>query len=206
MIATLVLMILALMIFGALSFQQFDSNRTQTLYTQSVQYVSDLQMVKQMLLALSTTYEVTDDEGTRRYPALPLGQNIGGIHTLPSLMMKQQNPLKKPYVYCPSAARSDQPMTVTINDIPNSYAVATSTLVKNGKSMEYVTSSGLNTVNGAVILAFIISPNPLYGGSVSCGDVEYDEASQKFNVPGGRAETITALEVEAVNLSKTSEN
>jgi hypothetical protein len=202
MIATIVLLMIALITLGALSLQSFDFNRTQQVHIQSVQYASELVMVKQMLLALSTTYEVTDDEGTRRYPAVPLGANQGAIHTLPSLMLKPKNPVGKPYIYCPFGARSDQPLAESIDDgLAPPYNVATSVLAKNGRSLPYVTGSGVNTLDGAVILAYIISPDALTDGSVRCHDVVYDKQLQKFLAAGGRVATITDLEVEAVNLN-----
>lgn len=180
----------------------YDTNQSQILFSQSLQYKDEIYLVKKSLLSLSTTYEETIDDTTILYPALPVGVNHGDYHTLPDVLMKPLNPLDKPYVYCPFAARSDQPMTETINNgtgIP--YNVATSVLVKNGRLLAYVTSSGLNTLNGGIVLAFIISPNPPFTKSTRCQDVEFDEHLQKFVVAGGRVETITAIEVEAVNLN-----
>lgn len=203
MLSILVYLALSTIALSLLALATYKSNDAQTLWLKSTEYASEIVMVKNSLLVLSTTYEVTTDETTITYPALPLGINQGNYHTLPEKLMKPRNPLGKPYVYCPSAARSDQPMTETINNgtgIP--YNVATSVLVKNGVSLPYVTSSGLNTLNGAVVLAFIISPNPPFTGSTRCEDVTFDHQLQKFVVAGGRVETITALDVEAVNINK----
>ena len=203
MLSILVYLALSTIALSLLALATYKSNDAQTLWLKSTEYASEIVMVKNSLLVLSTTYEVTTDETTITYPALPLGINQGNYHTLPEKLMKPRNPLGKPYVYCPFAARSDQPMTETINNgtgIP--YNVATSVLVKNGVSLPYVTSSGLNTLNGAVVLAFIISPNPPFTGSTRCEDVTFDHQLQKFVVAGGRVETITALDVEAVNINK----
>lgn len=201
MLSILIYLALATIAFSLLALATYTSNQTQTLWLKSTEYASEILMVKKSLLVLSTTYKETIDETTITYPALPLGINQGDYHTLPALMTKPINPLGKPYVYCPFAARSDQPMTETIyNGTGTPYNVATSVLVKNGVSLPYVTSSGLNTLNGAVVLAFIISPNPPFTGSTRCEDVTFDHQLQKFVVAGGRVETITAIEVEAVNL------
>lgn len=201
MIAIMTLLIISSLMLTIYISSSYDFMGAQNLLINSQQFKDELFLVKKSLLVLSTTYKETIEETTITYPALPIGINQGDYHTLPAKLMKPRNPLGKPYVYCPFAARSDQPMTDTINNgtgIP--YNVATSVLVKNGVSLPYVTSSGLNTLNGAVVLAFIISPNPRFTGSTRCEDVTFDHQLQKFVVAGGRVETITAIEVEAVNL------
>jgi len=201
MISVLVYLALATVAFSLLALATYKSNEAQTIWLKSTEYASEILMVKKSLLVLSTTYKETIEDTTITYPALPVGVNQGAFHTLPAVLMKPVNPLGQPYVYCPSAARSDQPLTESINRGPGlTYNVGKTLLVKNGTSREYVTSSGLNTLNGAVILAYIISPNPLFKGSTNCKDVTFDEQLQKFVVAGGRVETITAIEVEAVNL------
>lgn len=180
----------------------YTSLGAQNLLVDSIKVKDELHMLKNSLLVLSTVYEETVDDSTIRYPALPMGQNQGDYHRLPAAMLKTLNPLKQPYVYCPFAARSDQPMTETISDGPGaSYNAGKAVLTKNGKAMDYITSTGLNTLNGAVIMAYIISPTPSFKGSIKCSDVAFDDSLQQFVVAGGRVETITALEIEAVNLS-----
>lgn len=201
MIGIMTLLIISAMLLAVIANSTYTTNQSQNLFSQSLQYKDELYLVKKSLLALSTTYNETNEESTTTYPALPLGMNQGDYHTLPAVLMKPFNPLGKPYVYCPFAARSDLPMTVSINGgygLP--YDAGTTLLEKNGRSMPYVTSSGVNTLNGAVVLAFIISPNPPFTRSTRCEDVTIDSQSQKFVVAGGRVETITAIEVEAVNL------
>ncbi|MCF5564848.1 hypothetical protein GIV75_28865 [Pseudomonas sp. PA-3-5D] len=202
MIAIMTLIIISSLMLTIYISSSYDFMGAQNLLINSQQFKDELYLVKKSLLVLSTTYKETIDETTITYPALPLGINQGDYHTLPAQLMKPRNPFGKPYVYCPSAARSDQPMTETINNgTGRPYNVATSVLVKNGVSLPYVTSSGLNTLNGAVVLAFIISPNPPFTASTRCEDVTFDHELQKFVVAGGRVETITAIEVEAVNLN-----
>ncbi|MFV3377198.1 hypothetical protein ACNE9Y_23975 [Pseudomonas sp. NY11226] len=202
MIATIIYIYLAFIAISVVSLATYDLNKSQNLHQQSVSFDADLTMVKKSLLALSTVYEETVDDSTIRYPALPAGINQDGYHRLPAVMMKPLNPLKKPYVYCPFAARSDLPMTEIISDGPGpGYEAGREVLMKNGKSMDYITSTGVNTLNGAVIMAYIISPNPPFQGSIRCSDVTYSDSLQQFVVAGGRVETITALEIEAVNLT-----
>jgi hypothetical protein len=201
MIAVIVMIYIAIILSGLVALTIFDTNRTQQLFIQSEKYVNELSMVKKSLLALSTTYEETVDDTTMLYAALPMGVNRGIYHTLPEALLKRLNPLGKPYIYCPSAARSDTPLTVTINGGPSlTYNVATSVLVKNGKSRDYVTGSGVNTLHGAIVLAYIISPNNSFKGTTNCTDVVFNESTQTFSVPDGRVEVITDIEVEASNL------
>lgn len=203
MLGIIILINIAIIASGLIALSAYEHNRTQDLIVQSQEYASEILMVKKSLLALSTTYTETIDDVTTVYPAVPAGQNQGIIHTLPAMMMKPLNPLKKPYVYCPFGARSDLPLTETINGgAGGDYNAGKAVLVKNGRSMDYITSTGLNQFNGSTILAFIISPNPPFTGSTRCQDVMYDADLQQFVVQGGRVETITALEVEATNLNK----
>ncbi|HGY2296742.1 TPA: hypothetical protein ACNV18_000882 [Pseudomonas putida] len=201
MIAILVILSIALISLSIHSMNAYNALGAQNLLVDSIKVKEELHMIKNSLLVLSTVYDETVDESTIRYPALPAGINQGDYHRLPAVMMKTLNPLKKPYVYCPFAARSDQPMTETISDGPgSSYNAGKAVLTKNGTASDYITSTGVNTLNGAVIMAYIISPNPPFQGSIKCSDVTYDNALQQFVVAGGRVETITALEIEAVNL------
>lgn len=201
MINIIVMIYIAILLSGLVALTTYDTNRTQQLFIQSEKYVNELSMVKNSLLALSTTYEETVDDTTKSYAALPMGVNRGNYHTLPAILSKQLNPLGKPYIYCPSAARSDMPLTVTVNGGPSlTYNVATSVLVKNGASMEYVTGSGVNTLHGAIVLAYIISPNNSFKGTTICTDVNFNESTQTFSVLDGRVEVITDIEVRAVNL------
>ncbi|WP_405126098.1 hypothetical protein ACI51W_03590 [Pseudomonas marginalis] len=203
MLGIIILINIAIILTGVIALSDFERNRAQDLIAQSQEYAAEILMVKKSLLALSTTYTETVDDVTTVYPAVPAGENLGSIHTLPTMMMKPQNPLKKPYVYCPFGARSDLPMTDNISGgAGGDYIAGKAVLVKNGKSMDYITSTGLNQLNGSTILAFIISPNPPFTGSTRCQDVRYDADLQHFVVKGGRVETITALEVEATNLNK----
>ncbi|MFI8556094.1 hypothetical protein [Pseudomonas putida] len=201
MIAILVILSIALISLSIHSMNAYNALGAQNLLVDSIKVKEELHMIKNSLLVLSTVYDETVDESTIRYPALPAGINQGDYHRLPAVMMKTLNPLKKPYVYCPFAARSDLPMTETINDGPGpGYNAGKAVLTKNGRDMDYITSTGVNTLNGAVIMAYIISPSPPFQGSIRCSDVTYDNLLQQFVVAGGRVETITALEVEAVNL------
>lgn len=203
MLGIIILINIAIILTGVVALSEFERNRTQDLIAQSQEYAAEILMVKKSLLALSTTYTETVDDVTTVYPAVPAGQNLGSIHTLPAMMNKPVNPLKKPYAYCPFGARSDLPMTDNISGgAGGDYIAGKAVLVKNGKSMDYITSTGLNQLNGSTILAFIISPNPPFTGSTRCKDVMYDTDLQHFVVKGGRVETITALEVEATNLNK----
>lgn len=203
MLGIIILINIAIIVSGVIALSDFERNRAQDLIVQSQEYAAEIMMVKKSLLALSTTYTETVDDVTTVYPAVPAGQNQGSIYTLPAMMMKPLNPLKKSYVYCPFGARSDLPMTETINGgAGGDYNAGKAVLVKNGRSMDYITSTGLNQLNGSTILAFIISPNPPFTGSTRCQDVMYDSDLQHFVVQGGRVETITALEVEATNLNK----
>ncbi|KOP51991.1 MULTISPECIES: hypothetical protein [Pseudomonas syringae group] len=201
MIAVIVMIYIAIILSGLVALTTYNTNRTQQLFIQSEKYVNELSMVKKSLLALSTTYVETVDDTTMRYAALPMGVNRGTYHTLPAMLLKQVNPLGKPYIYCPSGSRSDVPLTVTINGGPSlTYDVATSVLVKNGRSTDYVTGSGVNTLHGAIVLAYIISPNNSFKGTTNCTDVVFDESTQSFTVLDGRVEVITDVEVESVNL------
>ncbi|MFV3378377.1 hypothetical protein ACNE9Y_30115 [Pseudomonas sp. NY11226] len=202
MIALLVILSIAAITLSIHMMNAYTSLGAQNLLVDSIKVKEELQMIKNSLLVLSTVYEETVDDSTIRYPALPMGQNQGDYHRLPAAMLKTLNPLKQPYVYCPFAARSDQPMTETISDGPGaSYNAGTAVLTKNGTSRNYITSTGVNTLNGAVIMAYIISPTPSFKGSIRCSDVTYSDSLQQFVVAGGRVETITALEIEAVNLT-----
>lgn len=201
MIATLVYLTIAFLLFGIIIKATYDFNQSQAVYLQSVEYASEILMVKKSLLALSTTYGVTFDETTIRYPALPVGVNQGDSHTLPTVMMKPINPKGLAYVYCPFGAVAAPTYAMTINGGSGSiYDANTSVLVKNGRSMDYVTSTADNQFTDKGILGFIISPVP-FTGSTRCQDVTFDEQLQKYVIAGGRVETITAIEVEAVNLN-----
>ncbi|MER0548174.1 hypothetical protein AAA536_08000 [Pseudomonas aeruginosa] len=201
MIAILVILAIAAITLSIHMMNAYTALGAQNLLVDSIKVKEELNLIKNSLLVLSTVYDETVDDSTIRYPALPAGINQGDYHRLPAVMMKTLNPLKKPYVYCPFAARSDLPMTETINDGPGpGYNAGKAVLTKNGRAMDYITSTGVNTLNGAVIMAYIISPNPPFQGSIRCSDVTYDNSLQQFVVAGGRVETITALEIEAVNL------
>lgn len=203
MIAIMTLLVISALMLTIYISSSYDFMGAQNLLMNSQQFKDELYLVKKSLLVLSTVYDVTVDDVTTVYPAVPAGQNLGSIHTLPAMMNKPVNPLKKPYVYCPFGARSDLPMTDNISGgAGGDYIAGKAVLVKNGKSMDYITSTGLNQLNGSTILAFIISPNPPFTGSTRCKDVMYDTDLQHFVVKGGRVETITALEVEATNLNK----
>ena len=166
----------------------------------------ELYLVKKSLLVLSTVYDVTVEETTIRYPALPFGVNKGDYHTLPDAFYRTLNPFNKPYIYCPFGAITAPSYTVTINGGSISgvqgsssiYDANTSVMVKNGKSLDYVTSTEQNKFTVKGVLGFIISPTS--NGSTRCQDVTFDTQLQKYIVAGGRVETITSIEVEAVNI------
>ncbi|XVO79879.1 hypothetical protein ACQ9ZH_21035 [Pseudomonas chlororaphis] len=206
MIAIFTLLILSALMLGIYMFNSYFFAGAQTLLANSQQMKEELYLVKKSLLVLSTVYDVTVEETTIRYPALPVGVNKGDYHTLPDAFYRTLNPFNKPYIYCPFGAITAPSYTVTINGGSISgvqgsssiYDANTSVMVKNGKSLDYVTSTEQNKFTVKGVLGFIISPTS--NGSTRCQDVTFDTQLQKYIVAGGRVETITSIEVEAVNI------
>ena len=111
-------------------------------------------------------------------------------------------------MYCPFGAITAPAYAININagslsgvqGSSSIYDANTSVMTKNGRTMDYVTITEANQFTTKGVLGFVISPTPPFTRSTRCKDVMYDTDLQHFVVKGGRVETITALEIEAVNL------
>ncbi|WP_350613180.1 hypothetical protein [Pseudomonas sp. HY7a-MNA-CIBAN-0227] len=167
----------------------------------SDEFVSEIKMVKKSLLALSTTYEITtEDDVIIKYAALPTGTSSGNSNTLPALM-KKTNVYNRELIYCPFGAQVSSDFNRVINGGTGvTYDIETLSLTKNARTLDYVAGTAENNFSKNGILGVIISPSYLAKAPLNCNELIYSNETQGFTIDGGRVETITALEIEAVNL------
>lgn len=206
MIAIMTLLVISALMLTIYISSSYNFMGAQNLLFNSQNFKEEIYLVKKSILVLSTVYEVQVEDEIFHYPALPLGVNKGDFHTLPSALFRTLNPYNKPYIYCPFGAITAPSYAININagsvigvqGSSSVYDANTSVLVKNGKSLDYVTSTEQNQFTVKGVLGFIISPTS--NGSTRCQDVTFDTQLQKYIVAGGRVETITSIEVEAANL------
>lgn len=208
MIAIMTLLIVSALMLTIYISSSYDFMGAQNLLMNSQQFKDELYLVKKSLLVLSNVYDVTVEETTIHYPALPIGVNKGDFHTLPVALFRTLNPYNKPYIYCPFGAVTAPSYAININagsisgvqGSSSIYDANTSVMTKNGRTMDYVTSTEANQFTTKGVLGFVISPTPPFTGSTRCQDVTLDLELQQYFVAGGRVETITSIEVEAVNI------
>lgn len=163
-------------------------------------FKTEIKMVKSSLLALSTTITETEDETTTTYAALPAGIPSGNINLLPA-QMKKTNVYNKEILYCPFGAKLSNEFTATVNGGPTvTYGIETRQLTKNNRTLDYVTGTAETNFSKIGVLGVIISPSYLAKQPLNCNDLIYSNETESFTIDGGRVETITALEIEAVNL------
>ncbi|MDY4309892.1 hypothetical protein SOX05_08435 [Pseudomonas putida] len=170
---------------------------------QTDEYVNEIKIAKNSVLALSTTFtETTEDDQVIKYAALPAGTPSGEHNLLPSPIIKKKNVYNKDIIYCPFAAKISSTFTAEINGGPSAkYDVETRQLTKNNRTLDYVVGNADNNFTREGILGVIISPHYLAKGPLNCNELIYSNENQSFRIEGGRVETITALEIEAVNLN-----
>ena len=168
----------------------------------SDEYVSEIKMVKSSLLALSITFnETLEDDQIVKYAALPTGSARSDTNLLPDQIMKKKNVYNRDILYCPFGAKVSNTFTATVNGGPTvTYDVETRQLTKNNRTLDYVIGTADNNFSKNGILGVIISPNYLSQAPLNCNGLIYSNETQSFTIDGGRVETITALEIEAVNL------
>ena len=201
MLPLLVSMLIMLSMIGISAAALFTSTHSLATKVKSDEYVFEIKMVKKSVLALSMTVTETQDDITTTYAALPVGTPSGNINLLPDQIMKKKNVYNRDILYCPFGAKVSNTFTATVNGGPTvSYGIETRQLTKNNRTLDYVIGTADNNFSKNGILGVIISPNYLSQAPLNCNGLIYSNETQSFTIDGGRVETITALEIEAVNL------
>lgn len=201
MLPLLISMLIMLSMIGISAAALFNSTQSLASKVKSDEYVFEIKMVKKSVLALSTTITETHDEINTTYAALPVGTPSGDMNLLPA-SMKKKNIYNKEVLYCPFGAKLSNTFTATVNGGPTvTYDVETQQITKNNRTFDYVVGTADNNFSKNGILGVIISPSYLAKGPLTCNDLIYSNETESFTIDGGRVETITALEIEAVNLN-----
>lgn len=201
MLPLLISMLIMLSMIGISAAALFNSTQSLASKVKSDEYVFEIKMIKKSVLALSTTITETHDEVTTTYAALPVGTPNGDMNLLPD-SMKKKNVYNKEVLYCPFGAKLSNTFTATINGGPTvSYGIETQQITKNNRTLNYVIGTAETNFSKIGVLGVIISPSYIAKGPLTCNDLIYSNETESFTIDGGRVETITALEIEAVNLN-----
>lgn len=201
MLAIIIAMIVMILFAGIALNGHHTSINTIQMANKAEDFKNEIKMVKNSLLALSTTFnETIEDDQIVKYAALPIGTASGATNLLPA-QMKKKNVFNKEILYCPFGAKLSNTFTAVVNGGPTvTYDVETKPLTKNNRTLDYVIGTADNNFSNIGILGVIISPNNLLQTPLNCNGLVYSNETQSFTIEGGRVETITALEIEAVNL------
>lgn len=201
MLPLLISMLIMLGMIGISAAALFNSTQSLATRVKSEEYVFEIKMVKKSVLALSTTITETHDEITTTYAALPVGTPNGDMNLLPAPIMKKKNVYNRDILYCPFGAKLSNTFTATVNGGPTvSYGIETRSLTKNNRTLDYVIGTAETNFSKIGVVGVIISPSYLAKEQLNCNALIYSNETQSFTIEGGRVETITALEIEAVNL------
>lgn len=202
MLPLIISMIIMLGMISAGIFALTQSSNSLAQKIKTDEYVQEIRMIKSSVLALSTVFEeVTEDDQIIKYAALPKGIASGEFNLLPEPILKKKNVYNRDILYCPFASKLSTSFTAVINGGPTvSYDIETKSFTKNNRTLDYVVGNADNNFTRAGFLGVIISPNPLAKEPLNCNALIYSNETQSFIIEGGRVETITALEIEAVNI------